>query len=378
MTAVLFWDGYSLNADYTDLSYILVKSVSILSIYFISYLTFIRKDVSAYLEDLYLIIFYLYSFYGMAYINMTYNFSFVEAAVVSAFLMRQSIKRFSLITLTGFVLMLLGYYLAKEPSFVAAGESYKHHSLTISSILFVFAVFVHLLFQLYQKKVGALNDRFALIGKQSSFLMHEIKNPLSRVVANAGNSFSEEAMSDILKDSQKISALVSSIETLIHHPEKLTSTFTRFDLNETKNSLVQDYGNYLNSMNIDFDCDQLEGSFYGNKYLIYQLFKNLLMNSVEAIGYRKEERSLIRIIQKKAGKNLILQFTNTNSQIPSKNIGLVFDPHFTTKKDGSNKGLGLALVKSIVDAHYGKISVTSKDNFTIFEVVMPDYTYEPA
>lgn len=378
MTAVLVWDFKALNADVLDWAYISVKSITIITFYSFGFYGLKSRSVSAFREDAYLIIFYLYSLYGMACIDMTYNFSFVEAVVIGAFLIRQTGLRFTITTSIGFICMLIGYYLAKEPDFVAPGESYKHHSLTISTILFVFACFVHFLFQQYQRKVNELNEKFALIGKQSSFLMHEIKNPLNRVVANAGNDFSAEVMSDILKDSQKISALVTSIETLIHHPEKLTSTFTNFDLSETRATLIQEYGNYLESMNIEFDCRELEGSFYGNKYLVYQMLKNFVVNAVEAIGYKKDVRSLLKISLEKLNKKIFIRVKNTNSQIPTKNIDQIFDPHFTTKKNGSNKGLGLSLVKSIVEAHYGKISVTSKDNVTIFEVVMQDYTYETA
>ena len=51
----------------------------------------------------------------------------------------------------------------------------------------------------------------------------------------------------------------------------------------------------------------------------------------------------------------------------TKNIGKIFDPLFTTKQQGT--GLGLVSVKSIIEAHGGKISVTSPP--TIFTITLP-------
>jgi signal transduction histidine kinase len=268
--------------------------------------------------------------------------------------------------------MLVGYAMATEPDFIAPGDSYKPHSLTISSIFFALGLSVYFIIMRYQRKVIELNEKFALIGKQSSFLMHEIKNPLNRVVANSSHEFSTELMEDIRRDSQKISGLVSSIETLIHHPEQLTRTFVRFDLSETKDNLLKEYDQYAKSMNITLELNELQGSFYGNKYLIYQLIKNMILNAIEAIGYRKDESCLIKVSALKDEKDLNLTVTNTGSSITTRDLGLIFEPHFTTKKNRSNKGLGLTLAKSIVEAHFGKISVYSTENSVSIQSLIPD------
>lgn len=374
MTMVLFWDYYALKADVFHWSYILLKSTVILSSAYMGYQTYLTKSTRPLHEDLYAILFYLYSLYGMVYIDMTYSYSFIEAFTITALVVKQTPVRYVSTSLFGLMLTFVGFYYAQEPTFVAAGESYKPHALTITVLFYAIALSSYVLVTRYQKKVMELNEKFALIGKQSSFLMHEIKNPLNRVVANSINDHSAQIMADIHKDSQKISGIISSIETLIHNPTRLASTFAKFDLNDIKVMLEQDYASYIKSMNIEHDFSDLNGQFYGNKHLLYQLIKNIILNAIEAIGYRKDEISVIKIDVQRTEKKLNLIISNSNSSISGRDLKQIFEPHFTTKSNGSNKGLGLSLGKSIAEAHYGTISAKSQNNLTAFEILLPDYS----
>lgn len=373
MTLVLLWDALVLKPD-IDLLYCLIKGTSILSIFIMGCVSYKRRKSLPLFEDMYCLIFYVYSFYGMACIDMTYVYSFLEAVFVSAVVIRQETKHFLATTIFGFILNVAGFLLTTEPPFVAPGQSYKPHAFTITFLFFAIAVTTHFVVTRYQKKFLLLNEKFAMIGKQSSFLMHEIKNPLSRVMANAENDLSIEAIEDIRRDSQKISGLVSSIEVLIHNPAQVMSTFSKFDLKDIQTMLIHDYGSYITSMNINYDFTQLSGPFYGNKYLLYQLTKNIVMNAIEAVGYRKDNISYVLIKTERSPKRLTLNISNTNSAIGPRDLPFIFDPHFTTKKNNVNKGIGLSLCKSIVEAHSGKISASSSNNLTTFEIELPDYS----
>ena len=302
----------------------------------------------------------------MAYLDMTYSFSFIEAFLVMAIGIKTTSRNFIFVSIFGLIGLIAGHYYALEPSFVAVGQSYRPHSFTVSFILWLLAFVIHFLITRQQATINELNEKFALIGKQSSFLMHEIKNPLGRVVANAEAGLTEDIIQDIRRDSQKISAIVNSVEILINDPKSLSKTFTNFDWSEVSENLSLDFNSYLNSMNIKYDFSGLKGRFYGNKSLLYQLLKNHVVNAIEAIGFRKEETSEIRVNLEYVGQNLHLIITNTNSFIHPKDMDRIFEPHFTTKKSGVNKGLGLALSKSIVEAHDGKIKASSIENKTSF------------
>jgi signal transduction histidine kinase len=369
MTLVLFWDQSALKVDNTTQGYVLVKTITIGSYILMGFYAYYFKKAT-WQQDAYGILFFIYSFYGMAYLDMTYSFSFIEAFFIIALGIKTTSRRYILVNIFGLIGLIAGHYYASEPVFVAVGQSYRPHSFTVSFILFIVAFVFHFLFTRQQDIIQELDAKFALVGKQSSFLMHEIKNPLNRVVANSEEAMSVQIMKDIRRDSQKISALVNSVEILIHNPNSLFATFTVFDWSEVKENLTLDFNTYLNSMNIKFDFSDLKGKFYGNKPLLYQLLRNHIVNAIEAIGFRKDVMSEITVGLKDQEKDLVLSILNTNSSIPMKNYERIFEPHFTTKKNQTNKGLGLAFSKSIVDAHGGKIKVSSAENKTLFEITL--------
>ena len=60
--------------------------------------------------------------------------------------------------------------------------------------------------------------------------------------------------------------------------------------------------------------------------------------------------------------SVVLKITDEGSGIPAEYLAHIFEPFFTTKEAGVGTGLGLALVYSIIEAHYGTIQVTSPVN----------------
>lgn len=93
-------------------------------------------------------------------------------------------------------------------------------------------------------------------------------------------------------------------------------------------------------------------------------FRNILSNSIDAIG---ENKGNITIRARNEKDNLILEFEDSGTGISKEDIDKIFEPLFTTKQQGT--GLGLASVKSIIEAHGGIISVKSPP--TVFTITLP-------
>ena len=95
-----------------------------------------------------------------------------------------------------------------------------------------------------------------------------------------------------------------------------------------------------------------------------QVFYNLIMNAVQAS--MAEQRILIRTEKKK--NQISVEFADTGCGIPADLQAKIFDPFFSTKKEGS--GMGLAISKRIVELHQGKLFCRSNPSqgaiFTIF------------
>jgi len=100
--------------------------------------------------------------------------------------------------------------------------------------------------------------------------------------------------------------------------------------------------------------------------LFLLLFKNLLKNAFEAQDGKKEAE--VNLIFNR--NNFVLEICDKGKGIPSEIIDKIWNPFFTTKKDGL--GMGLALVKRIAESHFAKIDVYSEINKgTKFKITFP-------
>ncbi len=104
---------------------------------------------------------------------------------------------------------------------------------------------------------------------------------------------------------------------------------------------------------------------------IRQVLFNLLDNAIR----NTPENGRIRLGYEKKGKYFIISFSDTGTGIPESLINKIFNPFktgITSKQNGMGSGLGLALVKSVIDAHNGEISVKSiVGEGTTFKFTLP-------
>jgi signal transduction histidine kinase len=90
---------------------------------------------------------------------------------------------------------------------------------------------------------------------------------------------------------------------------------------------------------------------------------NLILNAIQAVN----NKGTIEITIEENKDTVIIQVKDSGIGISSENLDKIFEPLFTTKLSGT--GLGLVGVKSIIESHQGKISVTSPP--TVFTISLP-------
>ncbi len=99
-----------------------------------------------------------------------------------------------------------------------------------------------------------------------------------------------------------------------------------------------------------------------------QVWTNLIHNAVQAM----EEQGKLEISMKKSGDNIEIRIKDNGCGIPDDNIDKIFEPLFTTKPSGMGSGLGLDIVKRIIDRHNGSIRAESSfGKGAIFIVTLP-------
>ncbi|MDB0011351.1 ATP-binding protein, partial [Crocinitomicaceae bacterium] len=104
-----------------------------------------------------------------------------------------------------------------------------------------------------------------------------------------------------------------------------------------------------------------------DKDLMLRVFNNLIKNAIQAII--EKEDAAIHINVKSIDNKFSIEFTDNGSGIKEEIQHKIFVPYFTTK--GTGTGLGLAMVKQIIENHRGTITFTSSEGGTIFFITLP-------
>ncbi|MEA5420256.1 ATP-binding protein [Spirulina sp. CCNP1310] len=100
---------------------------------------------------------------------------------------------------------------------------------------------------------------------------------------------------------------------------------------------------------------------------LHQVWGNLIHNALQAM----QNRGVLRIITRSTPTAIQVTITDSGPGIPGDILPQIFQPFFTTKVAGEGSGLGLDIVRKIVDRHKGEITVTSEPGCTTFTVCLP-------
>jgi len=99
-----------------------------------------------------------------------------------------------------------------------------------------------------------------------------------------------------------------------------------------------------------------------------QVLINLIMNAVHAMP----DVGTLRIGMVPINEKVMLTVSDTGHGIPQEVMNQIFDPFFTTKEFGQGTGLGLTVVKGILEEHGGSIAATSEQGKgTTFTIMLP-------
>lgn len=100
-----------------------------------------------------------------------------------------------------------------------------------------------------------------------------------------------------------------------------------------------------------------------------QVWTNLIYNALQAMDYK----GILTIETHQQEANIVIKFIDNGKGIPPEVIPKIFQPFFTTKSAGEGSGLGLDIVRKIVEKHEGTIAVESVPGQTSFTVSLPIY-----
>lgn len=228
-------------------------------------------------------------------------------------------------------------------------------------------------------KQMAYKDKMVLVGEMVNSIMHDFKSPLS------GINLASEMIKEFHHDSETIEwCNLMTIQT-----QRMTSMATDLlDFARGKNILNKDYfklkeslekfikfnhiyftdANITVKLNCAFDI-----AIYGDEQKLLRVWQNLATNAVEAFQDQKGEIYITvnKVMTTDLNECVHLQFYDNGKGISDELLPTIFDPFVTFGKE-KGTGLGTAIIKSIIEAHGGKISVSSELNKgTTFDIYLP-------
>ncbi|TBU96676.1 sensor histidine kinase [Phytopseudomonas dryadis] len=207
------------------------------------------------------------------------------------------------------------------------------------------------------------SERLASIGRLAAGVAHEIGNPITGIACLAQNLREEregdseliEISGQILEQTKRVTRIVHSLMNFAHSGSHLQAD-EPVCLAQVAQDAIALLALNRRSVEVQFfNLCEPDHWAEGDPQRLAQVLINLLANARDA----SPAGAAIRVRSEASEHTVDLIVEDEGSGIPKVIMDRLFEPFFTTKDPGKGTGLGLALVYSIVEEHYGQITIDS-------------------
>jgi signal transduction histidine kinase len=226
-------------------------------------------------------------------------------------------------------------------------------------------------------------NRFLTVDAVTSAIAHELRTPMGAIALNADTARIQlhstppnlQGIDDILKDIQSDSNRVSAIISSIRDLSKRTTNRTVLTSIEDSIRLVLRLLHHdlqINEVSVAIELQDNLPEVHLDSTQLQQVFLNLVKNAIEAMSSTTPvgSRSLRLTTSFDGRSTVLLSIQDSGPGIPVEDRERIFDPFFTTKSGGT--GLGLAICSIVVENHGGKLRLVKSDaDGSIFELAIP-------
>jgi nitrogen-specific signal transduction histidine kinase len=232
-----------------------------------------------------------------------------------------------------------------------------------------------------------LRDRLASLGEMAAGIAHELKNPLAGIEVMAGllrrqvpeSASAQSLLADIISESKLANAIVVE---MLEYVRPIRLQLERTSLADVLHQAITMAETKVErgAVSVDVQIDPTVPAVDGDAHQLCQVFTNLVTNAFDALGGRgrlaitvtpgRLDRDPAFADHEPPKPTVVVDVTDNGPGVPAELTDRIFNPFVTTKPQGS--GLGLAIVRKIVDAHDGRIDLTSHPGAgTRFRVTLP-------
>jgi len=217
-------------------------------------------------------------------------------------------------------------------------------------------------------------ERIAELGTLASGMAHEIGTPMNVILGRAEYLLGRVKEETIQKGLQTIITQVERITKVMNQllafarrrsPERVPLVL-RDVVEQSLEMFEQRFENA--HIEVKLDTDDRCPNIHADPDQLSQVLINLIMNAIHAMP----DGGSLRIAIASADDTVKLTVTDSGHGIPTDVLKKVFEPFFTTKEFGKGTGLGLTVVKGILEEHGGSIAVESQEGKgTTFTILLP-------
>src|SRR6202022_749292 len=216
-----------------------------------------------------------------------------------------------------------------------------------------------------QADLARLN-RVMLLGEMTASITHEINQPIAAVITNANAGLRwlgarrlnrgevRQALNRIVRDGNRAGEVIDRVRALVG---KAPPRRDRLDINEAVREVIALTQVEVQRNGVSLQTRLADGLpvVTADRVQLQQGMTNLIVNPVEAIrGISDRPRELAIISGEGDADDVFIEVQDTGPGLDPANLDRLFQSFYTTKPDGM--GMGLAISRSIVEAHGGRLS----------------------
>jgi len=225
--------------------------------------------------------------------------------------------------------------------------------------------------------------RVAVMGELAASLAHEVNNPIGAMVANASAGQRlitagkveigelNDLLTDIAADGRRAGEIVQGIRNMVRKG-KVRRSLT--EINDTIRDLLRIVHAEAveRDVTVTAEVDSDGCRVLADRVQLLQVFLNLTLNAFEAMSaMRPDARRLVIHVGSNGNGEIVVSVRDSGPGFPGGMVERLFEPFFSTKAEGT--GMGLAISRSIIEAHGGTLSGENCDNGgACFTVRLPE------
>jgi len=239
-----------------------------------------------------------------------------------------------------------------------------------------------------KEKMLLQQSKLADMGQMINAIAHQWRQPLNSI-SLIMQVIHDEDYEDIADRNDLIAKFFSLVEYMSNTIDDFRYYFSKdkgmayFNIkNEIdKTFSLVDAQFATHSIRSEIQCDIYDDSekayqYFGNAGEFRQVIMNIIANARDAIieweKEHKEQYGVITATLRRTDKELIITIENNGYQIESAVMSRIFDPYFTTKKEGDGVGIGLYMSKMIIEKEMeGKLYAENTEDGVAFHIVLP-------